>query len=65
MQVMKTLNTMLDFALKKETEANLTMISANEYNKELEEADKEISSGKFFTQQEAFLMSEEWKKLKR
>ena len=65
MQVMKALNSMLDFALKKETEINLTTVSTSEYNKELEDADKEIVSGVFFSQQEAVTMSEGWKKQKR
>ena len=64
-QVMKALNSMLDFALKKETEANLITISNADYNKELEEADKEIDSGIFFTQLEAQAISEGWKKQKR
>ncbi len=61
-QVLKALNSMLDFALKKELEADLVALSTSEYNKELEEADKEIASGHYFTQQDALKISEEWKK---
>lgn len=47
---------------RKETEINLTTVSTSDYNKELEEADKEIVAGIFFTQQEARTISEGWKK---
>ncbi len=60
--LINAINGLLDFAFGKNPKSDEINYSIETYNKEIEDAEKEISNGQFYSHSEVRTKSDEWKK---
>lgn len=60
--LINAINGLLDFAFGKDKKTSETNYTLEEYNKEIQDAEDEISKGLFYSQNDVRTKSDEWKK---